>query len=358
MRKRVILIFSILLVLLMMAMMVLFNRINNLFSKEFYIGIVTVEGDAKPEISFMDKSLNNIGKIKLDAKAFLTVFNYNKVEQDKNAFYFVKDSSVFSKTDELLKVNKKDFRQSDIKMNCYPSYFFVGKNNIYTIEILVGKANLNIYDKEKNTSIVDEKINHTLSPSMFEYNSDLYYYMNDKNKVTLYNHTKKKSELTLEGINEVLYTHLDGDTIYVLGKFIEDDEKGQIGKYDLIEYNLKTKAISKTIIKNDSYRYMFSDLILFNNNIILQEDITMVLFKNKKEIVYLDRASKQTKNIIVDEYPQSISVDNENNLILVSKNSIYIYDKDFKLIKHKKIDIIEKDDYGRRFNSYIVIGGK
>lgn len=62
--------------------------------------------------------------------------------------------------------------------------------------------------------------------------------------------------------------------------------------------------------------------------------------------------------ILLYEYPQSISVDNENNLILVSKNSISIYDKDFKLIKHKKIDIIEKDDYGRRFNSYIVIGGK
>lgn len=62
--------------------------------------------------------------------------------------------------------------------------------------------------------------------------------------------------------------------------------------------------------------------------------------------------------ILLYEYPQSIKIDNENNLILVSKNSISIYDKDFKLIKHKKIDIIEKDDYDRRFNSYIVIGGK
>ncbi|WP_347152236.1 hypothetical protein [Peptostreptococcus anaerobius] len=155
----------------------LVNMKNELFTKDYYIGIVTVQGDSKPEITFFNKSLAKIGNLHLDAKDFLRIFNYNKIEQDDKSFYFVQDSSIFSNNNDLLKVNKNNFKQTKIKINNYPSYFHVGKNNIYSVEILLGKSNLGIYNKEKNTATSNEKINTTLSPSIFEYKSDLYYWL-------------------------------------------------------------------------------------------------------------------------------------------------------------------------------------
>lgn len=358
MRKRLLILGGIVILFLFFVIFLLLeNKKNELFKKDYYIGIVTVQGDNKPEINFMDNSLENIGKITLNAKDFLRVFNYNKVEQDESSFYFVQDSSIFSNNNDLLKVDKNNFKQTKLKINTYPSYFHVGKNNIYTVEILLGASNLGIFDKKKNISTLNEKINNTLSPSIFEYNSDLYYYINDKNKVTLYNHMKKKSELSIDNVNEILYTYLNDDTAYILGKYIEDDEKGQIGKYVLTKYNFKTKKISNIIIPNKEYKYVFADLIVVNNKIILQEDVNLVAFKNKKDVIYVDMDKKQIKNFSLDEYPQSINLDRNNNIIFVSKNSISIYNKDFKLIKHKKINIIKEKDYERRFNSHVLIGG-
>ncbi len=357
MKKTIFLIFGI---VTLLAVFVIFifsvNKKSKLFTKDYYIGVVTVQGDNKPEINFMDKSLKNIGKIYLDAKDFLRVFNYNKVEQDKDSFYFVQDSSIFSNNNDLLKVNKKNFKQTKLKVNNYPSYFHVGEKNIYTVEILLGASNIGVFDKEKNTPAKNEKISKTLSPSIFEYKSDLYYYINDKNKVTLYNHMKKKSELSIEGINEVLYTYLNDDTAYILGKYIEDNEKGQISEYILTKYNFKTKKKSNIIIPNKDYKYVFADLILVNDKIILQEDVNLVAFRNKKDLLYIDMNRKQVKSISLDEYPQSISLDRKSNVIFVSKNSISIYNKDFKLIKHKKINIIKEKDYERKFNSHVLIG--
>lgn len=357
MKKTIFLIFGI---VTLLAVFVIFifsgNKKSGLFTKDYYIGIVTVQGDNKPEINFMDKSLENIGKIYLDAKDFLRVFNYNKVEQDKDSFYFVQDSSIFSNNNDLLKVDKKNFKQTKLKVNNYPSYFHVGEKNIYTVEILLGASNIGVFDKEKNTPAKNEKINKTLSPSIFEYKSDLYYYINDNNKVTLYNHMKKKSELSIEGINEVLYTYLNDDTAYILGKYIEDNEKGQISEYILTKYNFKTKKKSNIIIPNKDYKYVFADLILVNDKIILQEDVNLVAFRNKKDLLYIDMNRKQVKSISLDEYPQSISLDRKSNVIFVSKNSISIYNKDFKLIKHKKINIIKEKDYERKFNSHVLIG--
>lgn len=335
----------------------LVNMKNELFTKDYYIGIVTVQGDSKPEITFFNKSLAKIGNLHLDAKDFLRIFNYNKIEQDDKSFYFVQDSSIFSNNNDLLKVNKNNFKQTKIKINNYPSYFHVGKNNIYSVEILLGKSNLGIYNKEKNTATSNEKINTTLSPSIFEYKSDLYYYKNDTNKVTLYNHMKKKDELSIEGINEVLCTNLSNDTAYILGEYTEDDEKGQIREYIITKYNLKTKEKSNIVIPNKDYRYVFADLILVNDKIILFEDINLVAFKNKKDVMYIDMNKEEVNSISLDYYPQSIGLDKVNNIIFISKNSISIYDKDFKLIKHKKINIIKEEDYERKFNSHVFIGG-
>lgn len=225
------------------------------------------------------------------------------------------------------------------------------------MEILLGKSNLGIYNKEKNTATSNEKINTTLSPSIFEYKSDLYYYKNDTNKVTLYNHMKKKDELSIEGINEVLCTNLSNDTAYILGKYTEDDEKGQIREYIITKYNLKTKEKSNIVIPNKDYRYVFADLILVNDKIILFEDINLVAFKNKKDVMYIDMNKEEVNSISLDYYSQSIGLDKVNNIIFISKNSISIYDKDFKLIKHKKINIIKEEDYERKFNSHVFIGG-
>lgn len=350
-------IFGMIILIIASVSLLAWNMKKELFTKDYYIGVVTVQGDNKPEINFYDKYLVNIGKIYLEAKDFLRVFNYNKVEQDNKSFYFVQDSSIFSDNGDLLKVDKKNFKQTRLKINNYPSYFHVGKNNIYTVEILLGTSNIGVYNKEKNTSSNNEKINKTLSPSIFEYKSNLYYYINDINKVILYNHMKKNSELTIEGINEVLYTYLSNDTAYILGKYIEDDEKGQIREYIITKYNLNTKKKSTIVIPNKDYKYVFSDLILVNDKIILQEDVNLVAFKNKKELVYVDMSKKDVKSILLDSYPQSIGLDKANNIIFVSKNSISIYDKDFKLMKRKNINIIKEEDYEIRFNSHVLIGG-
>ena len=66
---------------------------------------------------------------------------------------------------------------------------------------------------------------------------------------------------------------------------------------------------------------------------------------------------EEVNSISLDYYPQSIGLDKVNNIIFISKNSISIYDKDFKLIKHKKINIIKEEDYERKFNSHVFIGG-
>ena len=355
--KRKFRIFGILILIIASVSLLAWNMKKKLFTKDYYIGVVTVQGDNKPEINFYDKYLVNIGKIYLEAKDFLRVFNYNKVEQDNKSFYFVQDSSIFSDNSDLLKVDKKNFKQTRLKINNYPSYFHVGKNNIYTVEILLGTSNIGVYNKEKNTSSNNEKINKTLSPSIFEYKSNLYYYINDINKVILYNHMKKNPELTIEGINEVLYTYLSNDTAYILGEYIEDDEKGQIREYIITKYNLNTKKKSTIVIPNKDYKYVFSDLILVNDKTILQEDVNLVAFKNKKELVYVDMSKKDLKSILLDSYPQSIGLDKANNIIFVSKNSISIYDKDFKLMKRKNINIIKEEDYERRFNSHVLIGG-
>lgn len=355
MRKRFVR-FSGIAIILVAFVVFLFLKHNKseLFTKDYYMGVVTVQGESKPEVNFMDKNLENIGEINLNAKDFLTIYNYNKVEQDKDSFYFVQDSSAFSEKDSLLKVDKDNFKQSKLKIDTVPDYFKVGQNNIYILESPLGTSVLSIFDKEKNTSVSTEKLNKPLSPSMFEYNSDLYYYINDKNKVNLYNHTKKRSELSIDGVDQISYTDLSDDTAYILGKSIKD---GHIGKFVLTEYNLKTKKMSNIVIPNKDSKYVFEDLILVNNKIILQEDISLVAFKNKKEVVYIDMDDdNKIKSILLDEYPQSISLDKNNNIIFVSKNSISIYDKDFKLIQHKKIDFIKEEDYERKFNSYILIG--
>ena len=42
---------------------------------------------------------------------------------------------------------------------------------------------------------------------------------------------------------------------------------------------------------------MFSNIVLYDNNIILQEDVKLVPFKNKKEVLYIDKNTKKIKKI-------------------------------------------------------------
>ncbi|EFD05730.1 hypothetical protein HMPREF0631_1524 [Peptostreptococcus anaerobius 653-L] len=52
----------------------LVNMKNELFTKDYYIGIVMVQGDSRPEITFFNKSLAKIGNLHLDAKDFFKDF--------------------------------------------------------------------------------------------------------------------------------------------------------------------------------------------------------------------------------------------------------------------------------------------
>lgn len=56
-------IFGMIILIIASVSLLAWNMKKELFTKDYYIGVITVQGDNKPEINFYDKNLVNIGKI-------------------------------------------------------------------------------------------------------------------------------------------------------------------------------------------------------------------------------------------------------------------------------------------------------